>query len=173
MTARTVRALGLIAAAFCFIMALAVASVRADDKPVFKGCFLEGSASGQLLHDDRKAVGGLGLGCDVAISKVILGAVLRGDMGEVKSGEIAGRIGFSLNPHLMLYGTTALVAKNYEFAENGTWFMGLGAETTALIDQLSIGVEGTHAVSKFGSEAFNVDDSRIRMYGRYRLPVGR
>lgn len=172
MTANLRTGLALLALA-ALALAVLASAVMADDKPVFKGCFLEGSASGQLLHDDRKAVGGLGLGCDVAISKVILGAVLRGDMGETKSGEIAGRVGFALNPHLMLYGVGAWVAQDYEFAENGAWFMGLGAETTALVDQLSIGIEGTHAVSKFGSEAFDVDDSRIRMYGRYRLPVGR
>lgn len=168
MTAHLRTGLALLALA---VLALAVlaSAVMASDKPALRGCFIEGSASGQLLHDDRKAVGGLGLGCDVAISKVILGAVLRGDMGETKSGELAGRVGFLVNPSLLLYGSAAWIAKDYEFAENGTAFLGAGAETELFFKNLSVGVEGMHAVSKFGKEAIEVDDTRIRVYGRFRL----
>lgn len=169
MTAHLRTGLALLALA---VLALAVlaSAVMAQDKPALRGCFVEGSAVGQLLHDDRKALGGLGLGCDVVfVDRIVAGGVLRGDFGEIKSGELAGRVGFLVNPSLLLYGSAAWIARDYEFAENGTAFLGAGAETELFFKNLSVGVEGMHAVSKFGSEALAVDDTRIRVYGRFRL----
>lgn len=163
-------AAGMLAAAFAFWMALLLGSAGAQQAPALKGCFVELSASGELLHDDRKAAGGLGAGCDGILNNlIVLGAGGSVDLGEVKSGSITGRIGVLVNPNLVVYGTTGLVSKDLEIAKNGAWYLGAGIETTVLSDKLSAFIEGSHAVSKFGSEAFDVNDSRIKAGVRIRL----
>lgn len=135
------------------------------------GCYGELSSSGQFLAaGDRIATGAVGAGCDIPLAyNAIIGGGTRLDIGEGSSGSFHARLGFLINPHLMVYGLGEWRARDFRFATNGALYLGAGAETTIVVDSLSAFVEASQAVSKFGTDANTIDDLQIRGGLRLRL----
>ena len=167
------------------LMLIAVPFVRAEGVPPpptqvvvppahpLAGCYGEISASGQFLQvGDRLATGAVGAGCDTALAyNAIIGAGSRLDLGEgeTTAGSFYARLGFLVNPHLMVYGLGEWRARDVKFATNGALYLGAGVETTIVIDSLAAFVEASQAISKFGTDANTVDDLQVRGGLRLRL----
>lgn len=140
---------------------------------VLKGCYLEAGASGQFLAaGERQSVGSVGLGCDVNLDKIIVGGGVRARFGDADAGSLYGRLGLAINANLMVYAIADLKSNDWKVKDNRQLQLGFGAETTAFSEQVSVFVEGTTAVAKFGPLAAK-DDIEFMIGLRWRPGNGR
>ena len=140
---------------------------------VLKGCYGEAAAAGQFLKaGDRQSAGVVGLGCDVSLDRIIVGGGLRARFGDADAGSLYARLGLAVNANLTVYGITELKSIDWKFKDTRQLQLGLGAETTAFSDQISVFVEGTTSVAKFGPLASR-DDVEMMIGLRWRPSNGR
>jgi hypothetical protein len=136
----------------------------------FQGCFVEASVAGTFLAaGDRVGAGAVGMGCLAKIpGTIIIGGGIRQEIGNsVNSGEIFGRFGFKLNDHVDLYVPLIWKAPNWSVANTGSLNVGLGVETNAFSDNITLFAEGATAVAQIGSAT--KDDITTRVGIRFWL----
>lgn len=134
-------------------------------------CFVEGAAVGTfLVAGDRQAHGSIGVGCDMAVSAVSIGASIRADLGDSRHLGLAARLGYAINPHVTAYGLAEWRIPDFEIANAGSLHLGAGLESAVsnLVRGLSVFGEASVAAAKFGSAATR-DDVSTRAGLRYRF----
>lgn len=146
--------------------------VVVPDPHPLAGCFVEGSGAGTFLAaGDRVASLGIGAGCQASLGALILGGIVRGNVGSLKAGSFAATMGIQVNPHVQLYGLTEWRTPDWALASTGQLYIGAGAETTISTpvtkDQLSAFVEGSTAIAKIGPST-PVSDIEVRVGLRFR-----
>lgn len=181
------RRISLIAAAFAAVLALLCVPVMAADKGApatfndllgmkawkspLAGCYAETSVAGTFLAaGPREGTVGIGGGCDTVLDKVILGAGVRADWVDLKSGSLFAKLGVTLNPSASVYGLVVWAVPDWKIDKAGQLQLGAGAELSiaSLLPNTSLFAEGTAAVSKFGPAATK-DDVQTRLGVRYRF----
>lgn len=143
--------------------------INLPSRQALSGCYVEVGGAGTFLAEgDRKASAALGLGCDFKIEKLfVIGTGIRGFTGDIDAGAFDVRLGMALNPNLTISGIASWRAKDWKINDVGQLYLGLGAETSLPVPGLSIAVEGTGAVSKFGAGATRDDVSTLLLM-KYR-----
>lgn len=160
------RNISLIAAAL-----MLAAPAHADEMPSLKGCFAETSVAGTFLAaGSRDAQAGVGGGCDTIIGNMIVGAGVRADFMDFKSGSLFGKFGVMLNPLASVYALAAWSVPDWKIKQAGQLQLGAGAELsiTSLLPSTSVFVEAATSISKFGPAATK-DDVIVRLGARYRF----
>lgn len=135
------------------------------------GCFVETSVAGTFLREgSRDAQAGIGGGCDTKLGNAIVGAGIRADFMDLKSGSLFGKLGFLVNPSTSIYALASWSVPDWEIKNAGQLNLGAGSEMSIanLVPNTSLFVEGTTSVSKFGPAASR-DDVSVRLGARYRF----
>tara|TARA_R110000868_G_scaffold317799_1_gene578593 strand:- start:461 stop:1003 length:543 start_codon:yes stop_codon:yes gene_type:complete len=145
-------------------------SLRA--KAPLAGCYGELSMAGTFVAaGSRDAQAGVGGGCDRVVGNTIVGAGIRADFGDFKSGSLFAKAGFTVNPNAAVYLLGTYAVNDWKLKYAGQFNLGAGAELSiaSLVPNTNLFVEGTTAVSKFGPLATK-DDVVVRFGARIRIP---
>lgn len=128
-------------------------------------CFVETSAAGVFLRDNREAQGGAGVGCDAKLYQLLIGGGVRADFSDWRNtGSIFARLGVYLNNGAVAYGIAEWKVPEWKVKDAGQLAIGAGAELK--LDIINPGlwafVEGTADATKFGAPATK-DDVTTRL----------
>jgi len=142
-----------------------------DRSPNYTTCFVETSATGVFLRDDRQVQGGAGVGCDARLYNLLVGGGLRADFADFRNtGSIFARIGIFINNGAVVYGLAEWKVPEWQPRDAGQLALGAGAELK--LDIIAPGLwafaEGTADATKFGSTATK-DDVTARVGLRYKF----
>lgn len=149
-------------------LADAVASFR---PAIWSGCYVDGSAAGHIVRSDFSAstvaTAGVGFGCDHQVGKWVTGGRLGYDIGreDFRSLSVGGRVGFTLNPHALVYGLATLSMDGVTpRPANSVLSLGGGAELFVLTSRASVFMEVTKDAKQFGT-AKAIDESWVTRLG--------
>ena len=107
--------------------------------------------------------------CSSDLSLAIVGGGFRQEFGNpINAGELYGRLGLKINPHVDLYGLAMWKTPNWSLMNTGSLYTGAGVETNLFSDRVSLFAEGAVAVSKIGASATK-DDVLTRVGIRFWL----
>jgi opacity protein-like surface antigen len=144
------------------------------EKPMFNGCYV--SAAGSTVFAEVTGASDAvrsfmaGMGCDIQRGKIVFGASAEYGFGESDARFVAltGRVGFTLNPHLLLYIplTLTMDGRDPKFADSAL-SAGLGLETY-VARNVTLFIEGTAGLDSFG-DAKDLSLSMIKIGGRYKF----
>lgn len=128
-------------------------------------CFVETSAAGVFLRDDRQAQGGAGVGCDAKLYQLLVGGGVRADFsGWRNTGSVFARVGVFINNGAVVYGLAEWKVPEWKVRDAGQLALGAGAELK--LDIVHPGLwafaEGTADATKFGATATK-DDVTTRL----------
>lgn len=119
-------------------------------------CYVEASATGVSLRDNREAQGGIGGGCDVTLAKLVLGAGIRADFADWRNqGSVFMKFGVAVNGSTTAYFIGEWKVPEWKIDKAGQMMIGGGADTRLSIinDRLRVFGELTTEASKFGALA--------------------
>jgi hypothetical protein len=156
-----------LALAFSAIMLGAYCGAKAE--PSFTGCYAEASAVGNFLSHDRSAAGGAGVGCDIAMRGIVIGASLKADAGTVDGLGAQARAGFLFNPSVLVYGLAELRSQDLKTFDTGQLRLGAGLELYSPIENMALFGELSHAA--VGLATASRDDVAVRLGIRYRISL--
>lgn len=161
-----IKTLGLVALAAAAVVYLINPTLAADkggppvkvdaqgnERPLFSGCYGQAGVHGLFADssDTLKAFA-VGAGCDWQVGAIVLGANARFAFGQydTRALYVGGRIGYSLNPHTLAYVPISLMMDGRAPDLNDSVIMGgIGLETY-LNKQLTIFMEATTDLGKWG-----------------------
>jgi hypothetical protein len=143
-------------------------------KPMWTGCFVSAAGSGVFAEMSAASASVkafmAGAGCDIQSGKLVFGASADYGFGESESRFVAitGRAGYTLNPHLLLYGLVSLTMDGRSpNLQDSALAAGVGVET--YIDRnLSIFLEATAGLNGYGSVK-DLELSTVKGGVRYRF----
>lgn len=119
-------------------------------------CYVEASATGVSLKDDREAQGGLGGGCDLTLANLVLGGGIRADFADWRNnGSIFMKFGVAINQGANAYLIGEWKVPEWKVDKAGQLMIGGGADIRLSIinDRLRAFGEVTTEASKFGALA--------------------
>lgn len=149
---------------------------QGEPKPGFHGCYVGGAAGGLFLTEAGAGVSastfGVEAGCDLQRAQVVFGVRAGYDFGEADTriATIGGRVGFTINPHSLLYGTInlAMDGRKPDFRD-GILSAGLGLEMYAFTPSTTLFIEGAKDIKTTGGLGLVDEAWTIRAGVRYRF----
>jgi len=134
-------------------------------------CYVETSVAGTFLRNTREAQAGVGGGCDVRSSNIIMGAGVRADLADWRNtGTLFLKFGLAVNAAANLYSTVGAKFDDWKVGKTGQFMIGGGAEMKLefLSPQLWGFAEAEFVASKWGS---GITDSDVvtRLGGRWKF----
>lgn len=142
-----------------------------DRAPNYTTCFVETSATGVFLRDNREAQFGAGVGCDARLYNLLIGGGVRADFSDWRNtGSIFARVGMFINNGAVVYGLAEWKVPEWKVKDAGQLAIGAGAELKLeiLAPGLWAFAEGTADATKFGPAATK-DDVTARVGVRYKF----
>jgi opacity protein-like surface antigen len=144
----------------------------------WQGFYLEGS--GVMANFEVANLGqqvgmvGVGAGYDHRISNhFVVGAFVRYDFAlddaDMRSLSMGARLGYLVNPHLMLYSPLAYTVDGSDISlSDGIWSIGAGLETY-LMPQVTVFAEATRNISFSGTAKFLDEATTARAGFKFRF----
>lgn len=144
----------------------------------WQGFYIEGSGTMQNFEvaniGTQFGMVGLGAGWDYRASNhFVVGVFARYDFAlddaDVRSLSMGARLGYLVNPHLMLYSPLAYTVDGSDISlSDGIWSIGAGLETY-LLPQMTVFAEATRNISFSGTAKFLDEATTARAGVRFRF----
>lgn len=127
-------------------------------------CHVQASAAGTFLRDNREALFGAGLGCDVILANMILGAGVRAEFADFRNtSSVFAKLGLVVNSGANIYLLASWNVEDLRANKAGQGRFGAGAEMKMefISPGLWVFAEGEAPFTKFGP-GFEKDEINVR-----------